>query len=42
MTSASITKDPVQNVEVLSTDTGFVGYLTFNDHIYWKQSWLTY
>ena len=33
MTSASITKDPVQNVEVLSTDTGFVGYLTFNDHI---------
>ena len=33
MTSASITKDPVQNVEVLSTDSGFVGYLTFNDHI---------
>lgn len=33
MTSASITKDPVQNVRVLSTDSGPVGYLTFNDHI---------
>ena len=33
MTSASITKDPVQNVQVLSTDSGLVGYLTFNDHI---------
>lgn len=33
MTSASITKDPVQNVRVLSTESGPVGYLTFNDHI---------
>ena len=33
MTSAQITTTPVQNVSVLETDTGNVGYLTFNDHI---------
>lgn len=33
LTSASITSTPVQNVKVLSTATGKVGYFTFNDHI---------
>jgi C-terminal processing protease CtpA/Prc len=33
MTSALITSDPVQNVKVISTPTGRVGYLLFNDHI---------
>lgn len=33
MTSAAITSAPVQNVQVHSTPTGEVGYLTFNDHI---------
>ncbi len=33
MTSASITSDPVQNVRVLDTLSGRVGYIQFNDHI---------
>ena len=33
MTPTEITKDPVQNVKVISTESGAVGYLTFNDHI---------
>jgi C-terminal processing protease CtpA/Prc len=33
MVSASITSAPVQNTRVISTLTGAVGYLTFNDHI---------
>jgi hypothetical protein len=33
MTSASVTSTPVQNVKVLSTATGTVGYMLFNDHI---------
>ncbi len=33
MTAAEITADPVQNVQVLDTPTGRVGYLVFNDHI---------
>ena len=33
LTSASVTIDPVQNVKVLETDSGKVGYLTFNNHI---------
>ncbi len=33
MTSAQIASTPVQNISVLETDTGRVGYLTFNDHI---------
>ena len=33
MTAASITSTPVQNVSVLDTPTGRVGYLVFNDHI---------
>lgn len=33
MTSAQITSTPVQNVSTIETDTGLVGYLTFNDHI---------
>lgn len=33
MTSAIITSDPVQNVAVIPTATGPVGYLLFNDHI---------
>ena len=33
LTSASITKDPVPTVKVLSTDSGLVGYLAFHDHI---------
>jgi len=33
MTSASITSDPVQNAKVISTATGNVGYVLFNDHI---------
>jgi carboxyl-terminal processing protease len=31
--SSSITKTPVQNVKVLDTPTGKVGYILFNDHI---------
>lgn len=31
--SASVTTVPVQNVKVIQTDSGKVGYLTFNDHI---------
>lgn len=31
--SGSITKTPVQNVKVLDTPTGKVGYMLFNDHI---------
>lgn len=33
LTSAQITKVPVQNVKVLETATGKVGYLQFNDHV---------
>jgi carboxyl-terminal processing protease len=33
MTAGSITSAPVQNTQVISTQTGEVGYLTFNDHI---------
>jgi len=33
LTSASITKTPVQNVKVIDTPTGKVGYFVFNDHI---------
>jgi C-terminal processing protease CtpA/Prc len=33
MTSAVITSDPVQNVRVIPTPTGAVGYMLFNDHI---------
>ncbi len=33
MTSANITSAPVQNVKVLTTATGRVGYMLFNDHI---------
>jgi len=33
MTSAVITSDPVQSVQAISTPTGNVGYLLFNDHI---------
>ena len=33
MTPTEITKDPVQNVGVVTTSSGAVGYLTFNDHI---------
>jgi C-terminal processing protease CtpA/Prc len=33
MTAGSITSAPVQNTQVISTPTGEVGYLTFNDHI---------
>lgn len=33
MTSANITSAPVQNVQVLNTPTGSVGYMVFNDHI---------
>jgi carboxyl-terminal processing protease len=33
LTSAEITKTPVQNVKTLQTATGKVGYFLFNDHI---------
>ena len=33
MTSAEITSAPVQNVKVIDTASGPVGYLVFNDHI---------
>jgi len=33
LTSSSITKTPVQNVKVIDTPTGKVGYFVFNDHI---------
>ena len=33
MSPANITRTPVQNVKVLTTATGKVGYLQFNDHI---------
>ncbi|HCY04112.1 MAG TPA: hypothetical protein DHU16_01570, partial [Gammaproteobacteria bacterium] len=33
MTPTEITKDPVQNVGVINTTSGSVGYLTFNTHI---------
>ena len=33
LTSAQITKTPVQNVQTLLTPTGRVGYLLFNDHV---------
>jgi C-terminal processing protease CtpA/Prc len=33
LTSASITSAPVQNTQVISTATGEVGYMSFNDHI---------
>jgi carboxyl-terminal processing protease len=33
MTAGQITKTPVQNVRTISTPSGNVGYMTFNDHI---------
>jgi carboxyl-terminal processing protease len=33
MTSAIVTSTPVQNVKVIATATGPVGYMQFNDHI---------
>ena len=33
MTSAVVTADPVQHVQVIDTDAGAVGYLLFNSHI---------
>ena len=33
LSSAQITKTPVQNVKTLDTPTGKVGYLLFNDHV---------
>jgi len=33
MTTASITSDPVQNLDVIDTPTGVVGYMSFNDHV---------
>ncbi|RYY76826.1 MAG: peptidase [Gammaproteobacteria bacterium] len=33
LTSANITKTPVQNVKTIDTGTGKVGYFLFNDHI---------
>lgn len=33
MTAEEITSDPVQNVGTIETESGLVGYLTFNDHI---------
>ncbi len=33
MTAVNITSAPVQNTQVISTPTGEVGYMTFNDHI---------
>jgi hypothetical protein len=33
LTSANITSTPVQNTQVISTPTGEIGYMTFNDHI---------
>jgi len=33
MTSANITKTPIQKVKTIATDTGKVGYFLFNDHI---------
>jgi carboxyl-terminal processing protease len=32
MTAATVTKTPVQNVRTISTPSGNVGYMTFNDH----------
>lgn len=33
MTSTQVTETPVQNVTTLETDSGLVGYMTFNNHI---------
>jgi len=33
LTATNITSDPVQNTQVLSTPTGNIGYMLFNDHI---------
>jgi len=33
LTSASVTSATVQNTQVISTQTGEVGYMTFNDHL---------
>lgn len=33
MTSANITSVPVQNTQVMTTPTGNIGYMVFNDHI---------
>lgn len=33
MTSTQVTETPVQNVTILETDSGLVGYMTFNNHI---------
>ena len=40
MTATTVTKDPVQHVRVLDTDTGPVGYMLFNDHIATAESQL--
>ena len=40
MTAGTITKDPVQHVRVLDTDTGQVGYMLFNDHVATAESQL--
>jgi len=40
LTSANITSTPVQNVKVLPTAAGNVGYLLFNDHIATAESQL--
>lgn len=40
MTSANITSVPVQNVKVITTGTGKVGYMLFNDHIATSESQL--
>jgi C-terminal processing protease CtpA/Prc len=33
LTAASITSDPVRTIDVISTPTGEIGYILFNDHI---------
>jgi len=33
MTSTQVTETPIQNVTILETDSGLVGYMTFNNHI---------
>ncbi|MAA95566.1 MULTISPECIES: S41 family peptidase [unclassified Arsukibacterium] len=40
LTSADVASSPVQNVQILETDAGKVGYLQFNSHIALAQSQL--
>ncbi len=40
MTTASVTSTPVQNVDTITTATGDVGYMQFNDHIATAESGL--